>query len=214
MAVLHQATLVPSKIELFRRWVPGQPWLGGADASTVESVGAFRFDDPAGQVGIETHLLRTADNRTIQVPVTYRAEPTAGAESSLIGTMQHSVLGERWVYDACGDPVYVQAVATAIWHGGTQAELEVVTATGRQRREPTTLAWGSGSSDVAVETVGSLSASVQGTVTVVRADQVELTVMRVVEDEPSGAAHDGTQRLVGTWPGHEVPAVLVLARIG
>ncbi len=74
-------------------WVPRQPWIGSADASSLEVVGAYRFDDPAGEVGIETHLVRTADGQVVQVPVTYRGAPTAGAEASLITTMQHSVLG-------------------------------------------------------------------------------------------------------------------------
>jgi hypothetical protein len=91
-------------------WVPQQTCLGEANISTLEVVGAYRFDDPEGEVGIETHLLRTADGQILQVPVTYRGSPVDDAESLFIAASQHSVLGERWVYDACGDPVYVRAL--------------------------------------------------------------------------------------------------------
>lgn len=56
-------------------------------------VGTYRFDDPDGEVGIETHVLRTADGQVIQVPVTYRDAPLEGAASLLITTTQHSILG-------------------------------------------------------------------------------------------------------------------------
>jgi hypothetical protein len=36
--------------------------------------------------------------------------------------MQHSVLGPRWVYDACADPIYVAALAASIMLGRPQAE--------------------------------------------------------------------------------------------
>jgi hypothetical protein len=210
VALLYQATLTPSKIELLQAWVPHQPWFGEANASTIEAVGAYRFDDPDGEVGIETHLLRTSNDQILQVPVTYRGSPVVGAESFLIATTQHSVLGERWVYDACGDPVYVRALATAVLSGGTQAELEVVSDTGREQRQATTLVSGSGSSDSALPPVGSVVHSSEGTTTVIRASHLELILIRAVDRELGG--HDGTQRLVGTWPGHDALALLALVR--
>src|ERR1700722_6141801 len=100
MALLYQATLVPSKIELLQAWVPHQPWLDDADASTVDAVGGYRLEDPEGEARVRTHLLRAADGQIRQVPGPIRGSPVAGAESLLIATMQYSVLGERWVYDA------------------------------------------------------------------------------------------------------------------
>lgn len=41
----------------------------------------------------------------LQVPVSHRSEPMAAPGDALIGTAEHSVLGPRWVYDACADPV-------------------------------------------------------------------------------------------------------------
>lgn len=213
MALLYQATLNPSKVELLEAWVPPQSWLGDADATTVEAVGAYRFDDPAGAVGIETHLLRTADGQILQVPVTYRGSPVPGFASFLIATTMHSVLGERWVYDACGDPVYVKALATAILTGGRQAELDVVTDTGRERRPATTLVSGSGSPDTAIPPVTSVSYSNEGGATVISASHLELTLVRAVDSDHESGKHSGTQKLVGTWPGHDAPALLALARI-
>jgi hypothetical protein len=151
-------------------WVPRQSWLGSADASALEVVGAYRFDDPAGEVGIETHLVRTADGQVVQVPVTYRGAPMSGAEASLITTMQHSVLGERWVYDACVDPVYVSALATAILTGGTEAELQF--AAPSERREVTTRVSGSGSPSSAVPVVGAVTCANEGTTTVIATDEI------------------------------------------
>jgi hypothetical protein len=213
VALLYQATLTPSKIELLRAWVPTQAWLGDVDAFTVEAVGAYRFDDPEGEVGIETHLLRTADGQIVQVPVTYRGSPLAGAELSLIATMQHSVLGERWVYDACGDPVYVRALASAVLRGGTQAELDIVTEAGHERRQATTQVSGSGSPDSAIPPIGSVSYSSEASTTVVRAGDLELILLRIVDPRNENSAQAGAQRLVGTWPGHDTPALLALAHV-
>lgn len=213
MALLYQATLTPSKIELLQTWVPRQPWLGDVDATTVEAVGAYRFDDPDGEVGIETHLLRTADGQILQVPVTYRGSPVAGADSLLIGTTQHSVLGERWVYDACGDPVYVTALATAVLRGGTQAELDVVTDAGQERRQATTRVWGSGSRDSEIPPIGSVSLSNEGRATFIRVRHLELTLLRAIDSDRESGVRTDQQRLVGTWPGHDDAALLALARI-
>jgi Maltokinase N-terminal cap domain len=40
------------------------------------------------------------------IPLTYRDDPLQGGEAWLIGIAEHSVLGRRWIYDACGDPTY------------------------------------------------------------------------------------------------------------
>jgi hypothetical protein len=213
MALLYKATLTPSKMELLHEWIPGQPWYGDADVTTVGAVGAYRFDDPDGEVGIETHLLRTADDQILHVPVTYRGSPMVGADSLLIATMHHSVLGERWVYDACGDPVYVTALATTILSGGSQAELDVVTDAGPERREATTRVSGSGSADSATPSIASVTCSNEGTTTVIRANGLELTLLRVVDPDPKSDSPRGRQTLVGTWPDHDSPALLALAAI-
>lgn len=61
-------------------------------------------------------MLVSADGGPVyQVPLTHRGAPPDGADKWLIGTMDHSVLGPRWVYDARGAPVY--AADAGVRHG-------------------------------------------------------------------------------------------------
>src|SRR5690349_21374341 len=99
MALLHKATVTPTKLELLAGWLPGRRWHQSASGE-LERVAAFRFDDPAGAVGIETMLVRFGDGPVHHVPLTYRDAPLPGCDNWLIGTAEHSVLGKRWVYDA------------------------------------------------------------------------------------------------------------------
>jgi hypothetical protein len=186
VAVIHRAQIVPTKAELIAGWLPSQPWTSGTTAP-LEALGSYRFDDPAGEVGIETHLVRTADGAVFQVPLTYRGDPVAGAEHHLLGTMEHTHLGRRWVYDGCGDPVYLAALASVIRTGGREAEEWVESDGTPVRREPTARVTGSGMPGAADE-------AVDGPV-----------VVRLVgrAESPAGA---GT--LTGTWPGQAEPALL------
>jgi Maltokinase N-terminal cap domain len=92
-ALLHQATVTPTKLDALTAWLPSRSWFDGADVSTLTQVGAYRFDDPVGEVGVETLLVRTADGRLLQVPLSYRAAPLAGAEDALVTTMERSTTG-------------------------------------------------------------------------------------------------------------------------
>jgi hypothetical protein len=83
-------------------------------------LGSFRFDDPDGEVGIET-ILVASEGAVFQVPLTYRGSPLHSADLCLVGTMEHSFLGTRWIYDATGDPVYASALAATILTGQPQA---------------------------------------------------------------------------------------------
>ncbi|MDQ1607646.1 MAG: hypothetical protein QOE16_378 [Microbacteriaceae bacterium] len=144
MALLYRAKLRPSKVELLESWIPHQPWFAGSVTAGIKNVASFRFDDPAGEVGIETLLVRAGDGPILQVPVTYRGAPLDDAESRLIGTMEHSVLGTRWTYDALGDPAYLQAVVHAVTTGGREADELVDVAGTLTPREPTAAVRGSG----------------------------------------------------------------------
>jgi hypothetical protein len=212
MALLYAATLTPSKMELLSAWVPAQPWLRGATTSTLTSVGAYRFDDPAGEVGIETHLLAAAGAAVLQVPVTYRAGPLAGAEAALLGTTHHSVLGKRWVYDACADPVFAAALAAAVLTGGTQAHLDVVTDSGVRRRDPTTRVSGSGSAGTAPPAVLAVTPTTAGTTTIIRAPDLELVVLHVLDPHRTARWVGRSPILTGTWPGQVSPTLLAVAR--
>jgi hypothetical protein len=68
--------------------------------------GGFRLDDPAGEVGIQLMIVTDTAGPEVDaylVPLTYRATP---GEGTLIGTMEHGVLGLRYVYDGPTDPVF------------------------------------------------------------------------------------------------------------
>jgi hypothetical protein len=119
MAIVHRATITPTKADLIAEWVPTRPW-GPAAAEPIDVIGSFRFDDPDGRVGMETHLL-TAGGTLLQVPLTYRDEPLDGGEDALITEMQHSVLGTRWVYDGLRDPRFVVMLAAVAMTGQGEA---------------------------------------------------------------------------------------------
>jgi hypothetical protein len=210
MASIYEAQLRPTKIELLSRWVPTQSWASDVDTTALESVGAFRFDDPDGEVGVETHLLRTADGQILQVPLTYRAQALEGAEDSLITKMDHSVLGERWVYDASVDPVYARTLAAAILRGGEQAELIYVGGGAPKKRAVTTWVRGSGSPTDTVPDVGRVTFAHTGNVTIIDTGSLTLNVRRLVDRGPdNNATEDAT--LVGRWPGHDEWSVLSTA---
>jgi hypothetical protein len=119
MSLYHRATLTPTKQQLLASWVPSQRW-GPADADDLMHVGSFRFDDPEGEVGMETHLLRHGGT-VLQVPLTYREAALEGADEAFITTMEHSALGTRYVYDGVRDPRYVTILAAATLTGQGEA---------------------------------------------------------------------------------------------
>src|SRR5215208_7968799 len=119
MARFHLATITPTKPELLAAWAPTQPWGPPTDAA-IDVIGSFRFDDPDGRVGMETHLV-TAGDTLLQVPLTYRDQPLDGAAHHLVTEMEHSELGTRWVYDGLGDPLFVTMLAAVSLTGQGEA---------------------------------------------------------------------------------------------
>ncbi|MDT0615713.1 maltokinase N-terminal cap-like domain-containing protein [Streptomyces lancefieldiae] len=125
MAVIHHVALKPTKLELLTSWLPSRPWyFGGPGEPELATAGGFRLDDPQGEVGIEFMVVTDTSGTqptAYLVPVTYRDAPLDGAEHSLVGTMEHGVLGRRWAYDGCHDPVLV-AQLLALVEGRVQAQ--------------------------------------------------------------------------------------------
>jgi hypothetical protein len=192
MALLHEATISPRKDELVGPWLRGRPWWDGV--AERAPVGSFRLDDPAGEVGMECFLFGSPSGSILFVPVTYRGAPLSGAEASLLGTMEHSVLGIRYLYDACADPVFVATVLDTIRSGGRQADLVLRRADGTEvDRETKATAKGEG-----VPTVPhhdpDLPVSATDTTdrTLIAGRDVELTVMRRLGDAPPGPALTGS----------------------
>jgi hypothetical protein len=179
MGLVYRATLTPSKQELVAAWLPSRPWSEGR--GITEKVAEYRFDDPAGEVGVETIVFADSDGTTVQVPLTYRSAPLEGAEAFLVGTSEHSVLGPRWVYDGCGDVVWATALATAILTGGTQHQMYLEQDGERIDVPPRMTVQGSGSPGAEVPAITAVdSVDDDGPTTVVRAGDVELVVARVV----------------------------------
>jgi len=119
MAIFHRATITPTKAELIEAWAPTRPW-GPSVGDSIDVIGSYRFDDPDGRVGMETHLV-TAGTELMQVPLTYRDEPVDAAQDALITEMHHSVLGTRWVYDGLQDPLFVVMLAGVAMTGQGEA---------------------------------------------------------------------------------------------
>jgi hypothetical protein len=177
VAIIHQAILTPTKPELVATWLDGQSWAGPGETAVV---GSYRFDDPSGEVGVEAMIVRRGD-RWLHVPMTYRGAPLDDGDDHLIGTLHHSVLGERWVYDATGDPVGRACFARALQGAQDQAEMEIWDGDRLVERRPTIV-------QVCRET---RDADVRG-------DDVDarLVLVRVVGDPV-----DGSDLLVAEWPG-------------
>lgn len=125
MAVIHRTTLKPTKLELLTSWLPSRPWYrAGTTAPQLAKAGGFRLDDPQGEVGIEFMVVTDTSSphpTAYLVPLTYRGAPLDGAEQALVGTMEHGVLGRRWAYDGCQDPVMAAQLAALI-EGRVQAQ--------------------------------------------------------------------------------------------
>ncbi|QIS03954.1 1,4-alpha-glucan branching protein [Nocardia brasiliensis] len=126
MAVIHQTTMVPTKLELLTTWLPTRPWYRGTGRPVLRRAGGFRLDDPAGAVGIE--FLVIVDGAGVEpvgylVPFAYRGAPLDDAEEALVGTSMHGVLGQRWLYDGTRDPV-VQAQIAALVAGTAEPQAQ------------------------------------------------------------------------------------------
>lgn len=141
MGIVHPGSeLTPTKAELLETWLPTQPWWpGGVPVPAFQA--SFRFDDPAGEVGIETFLLPVGD-RIVHVPLTYRSAPIDDAD--LVGEMEHSALGHRWIYDGPTDPIYLAETTRVIREGGTEVTMLQPDGTPIPRRPYTAAVRGSG----------------------------------------------------------------------
>jgi hypothetical protein len=191
MALVHRATVDPSKQELVEAWLPTRPWAQGLEIT--KKLGEYRFDDPAGEVGVETIVFATGEGTSVQVPLTYRAAPLEGADDYLVGTSEHSVLGARWVYDGCADPVWAATLAGAILTGGSQAQMYLEEDGRRIDIPPRITVQGSGTPDAEVPVITTVdSVRDDGATTVVRAGDVEIVVARVV-----GAPIEADETLTG-----------------
>lgn len=207
MAIVHRAALIPSKMELLQQWLPNQEWFAENGAPDLRRVGSFRFDDPDGEVGIET-ILVASESSVIQVPLTYRGAPLPDADLFLIGTMEHSFLGTRWIYDATGDPVYVSALATTILTGQPQAD-QSFEVEGRLKSIPESVHLQTmGTPDASVPTISSIVSDTVDRLTTIHAGELHLSVCRVLN-----LAGESCEQMVltATWGEQTVPVKIASA---
>lgn len=122
MAIIYDADLSPSKTEILRSFLAGRSW---GESGELELLGAYRFDDPEGEVGVECHLVKMGET-TYHLPLAYRPARVEGAEEHLLATMQHSVLGERFVYDGLGDEAALECFGRALCGLQEQEDLRIV----------------------------------------------------------------------------------------
>lgn len=205
--VHHHATVTPTKQELLEAWLPSQAWAQGR--TVTGKIAEYRFDDPDGEVGVETILWAADDGSVLQVPFTYRGAPLEGAEDFLVGTMEHTVLGPRWVYDGCGDPVWARTLTAAVLTGGAQAQM-VIEEEGRLVDVPARMqVRGTGSPETEVPDVDTVGAvRDEGPVTIVDAGPVSLVLARIV-----GAPVEADQTLRGSVGAAGTGESLVLAGV-
>jgi hypothetical protein len=204
MAIFHRATITPTKEELIAAWAPTQLWGPPADAH-IDVIGSYRFDDPDGRVGMETHLV-TAGDTLLQVPLTYRDEPLDGADQALITEMQHSVLGTRWVYDGLGDPLFVAMIAAVAMTGQGEA-LGMAVYNGRWYIAPSNVRiQGGGWTQERVPVDAFELESEDATGVVLHNERFELTVFRRPVAGPRPAIG-----LTATWDGR--PNAVALAEV-
>ncbi|WP_035763993.1 phosphotransferase, partial [Arthrobacter sp. H20] len=114
--------LTPTFPELLASWLPSQRWFPAKGREfELRRVGGIQLEDPAGQVGLDVHLIAVDSGHRrdiVQIPLSYRAAPLKGADDALIGEAEHSELGHRWIYDATHDPVFVTAWVELMRSGG------------------------------------------------------------------------------------------------
>ncbi|MDO5735974.1 MAG: hypothetical protein Q4P15_05820 [Propionibacteriaceae bacterium] len=180
-----EATLVPNKIELLAAWLPQQPWFDG-DPTRLEKVAAFRLVDPDGEVGLDCMLI-ASNGSVFHVPLTWRDAPVDSAD--LIGTLEHSVLGTRYCYDAPTDPIYMAEVARVIREADTDADVVA-----------------EGEGDARARTI-----SVHGTGS---ATGKKLGGVPVILRKLDGIWPEADAHLIGTWKPHGTGRTDVLATLG
>lgn len=188
MADIYSAQLDPGKLDVITKWLTSQDFAAGLDLAPLETVTAYRFDDPNGKVGLEVHIVRSGD-RYFQVPLTYREAPLEGADEAFIANMDHSILGKRWVYAGMGDPLFRDRLDAAIATAGTSAKQYRVDDEGNRIEEITEVAHAFGTGPLA------------------GAEDVELLHQLTLES-PAEGSEGGL--LLGRWPGQDTSVVLAV----
>ncbi|WP_077489280.1 1,4-alpha-glucan branching protein GlgB [Sinomonas mesophila] len=114
----------PSLDALLAEWLPVQRWFP-AKGRAVELAPAGRFELPAAADDaprLEVRIVRVRAGRLealLNVPLSLRPAPLAGAEHALVGEAEHPSGGSVWVYDAVHDPSLAAALLALMADGAT-----------------------------------------------------------------------------------------------
>ncbi len=197
MAVIHHTTLKPTKLELLTSWLPTRPWYtGGPDAPVLSRAGGFRLDDPEGEVGIEFMVATDTSGPApvhYLVPLTYRGAELPDAAHALVGTMDHGVLGKRWAYDGCHDPVLITQLL-ALFEGRTEPQAQSLTDT--PDHEVTRSCEGDGPLPAPAS---SATDTAEGTELKLGPGALVLHLNRVLQAGPSGLPSSVKGQVTGHW---------------
>lgn len=206
MALLHNASLHPTKLELLSGWLPSQSWYAKSTGDVLR-VASYRFDDPADAVGIETLLVRAGDGPVLQVPLTYRQAPLEDGDDHLLGTADHSVLGKRWIYDGTADPVYAATLASAVLENTGQADQFIEIDGQQQSRELDMTIASNATHGTKAPEVTKTKHITEEAQTLIVTDTVELSVIRYPNANTN--LPDTTRAVLsGTWPNQATPLPL------
>ena len=201
MAIFHSSTNTPSKLDIITAWIGDQGW-GPTAGAALDLVGSFHLEDPEGEVGMQVHLVH-GEGDLFQVPLTYRATRVPGLEPAFLSTMEHSVLGTRFVYDGLGDHRFVSVFAGVAACGYGQT-LGFVQHKGRWEAWPeSTPIQGYGQVAGRVMVDGFKAVPADDDQLVLRNEQIELKVYRRLVDR--GLPAIGTS---ATVPGLSDPVML------
>ncbi|MDX3522817.1 maltokinase N-terminal cap-like domain-containing protein [Streptomyces scabiei] len=199
MAVIHHTTLKPTKLDLLASWLPTRPWYtGGPDAPVLARAGGFRLDDPEGEVGIEFMIATDTSGPApvhYLVPLTYRGAPLPDADHALVGTMEHGVLGSRWAYDGCHDPVLITQLL-ALFEGRAEPQAQSLTDTPDHE---VTRAY-TGDTPLSLETLTPTDDHESTRLPVLPATTLQINrILRPAQDSPVDRAEGTTGHVVGHW---------------
>ncbi|TYB48419.1 maltokinase N-terminal cap-like domain-containing protein [Actinomadura chibensis] len=200
MAVIHETTLSPGKLELLAAWLPAQPWYTkNAGGPELSRAGGFRLDDPDGEVGMEFMVVTDASGGrpvSYHVPLSYRGAPLDGAADGLVGTAEHGVLGRRWVYDGAHDPVLAGELIALL-----QGRAEPQHQTKSDTREPSVTSHYTGDAVLTLAALTKVTSTPDGTDVHVETDpRGPLTIKLARALAPGGAAPAGALgRVEAAW---------------